>query len=275
MFGRSWQVGCGAWLISLSMSSLAAADLLAVTWNTDELFRIDQDTGQAEYVYYLGYPAAYMTGIDYGPDNFLYAVGIDAYDQGPSLFRVDIEGQAFEQIEVQENDFRMTEGDISFDPSSGLLYLISPYYKNVRLATIDVHSGEFAEIGSFESSVDYSSLAFDGRGRLWAFDQINRDLVEIDKSTGEVLSTRGIDARTKGPKGGMDWDDATGLMYFVSGGAWNDGELYTLDVDSGEMRDIGFTQRDGFAGLAVIPVPAPATGAASALLAIGGLRRRR
>lgn len=250
--------------------ALADVTLLGMTWNTEHLYTVSGTDGSSElFGDFRPYLDNYMIGIDFGPAEMLYGVGIDPVTGGPSLFRFDLAARTAEEIYI-DNAGHAGEGDIAFDPESGLLYMIGFTQSVSTLVTVDVASGHVEPIGEVVVE-DYSAMAFDGQGRLWATDNYNGRLVEFDKHTGDILGEYGYWAG--GGVAGMDWDDATQRLYLATGRGYE--ALHTYDPETGLWEEVATIRQGGFAGLAVVPVPSPPAWSAMCLSMLLASRRRR
>lgn len=255
---------------SVASDALADVTLLGMTWNTEHLYTVNGTDGSSElFGDFRPYLDHYMIGIDFGPDGLLYGVGIDQTTWGPSLFRFDLAARTAEEIYV-DNPGGTGEGDIAFDPDSGLLYMIGVTQSVSNLVTIDIASGHVEPIGEVAVE-DYSAMAFDGQGRLWAVDTYNGGLVEFDKHTGDILGEYAF--RAGGGVAGMDWDDATQRLYLVRG--TGSAPLETYDPETGLWEYIGNVRPGNLAGLAVVPVPSPSAWSAMCLSMLLASRRYR
>lgn len=252
--------------------ALADVALLGMTWNTEHLYTVSGMDGSSElFGDFRPYLDNYMIGIDFGPDGLLYGIGVDSYDAGPSLFRFDLTARTAEEIYI-ENPGPIGEGDIAFDPDSGLLYMIGVTQSVSTLVTVDIASGHVEPIGEISTvDEDYSAMAFDGQGRLWAVDTYNGGLVEFDKHTGDILGEYAFGAG--GGVAGMDWDDATQRLYLVRG--TGSAPLETYDPETGRWEYIGNVRPGNLAGLAVVPVPSPSAWSVMGLSMLLASRRYR
>ena len=132
----------------------------------------------------------------------LYASHRRGFGSEDLLFQIDPSSGAHVAGAFGGDDYMVIErqgvhyhvGDMSFDPTSGLLYiahwtLLGAY----SLATLDPVTGATSAIGVTPD--DIMALAFDEVGRLWAAtDQLGAEsLYELNKSDGSVITTIPID----------------------------------------------------------------------------------
>jgi len=165
----------------------------------------------------------------------------------------------------------ITEGDLAFDPTSGVLYGLYNLDSGQRqLMTLDTATGSAAPFGSSLPG-DPSAMAFDPNGSLYVLDTSLQKLLTVDKTTAAVLTMVDLSVPL-GSTAGMAIDPDTGTFYVADGGSGGTNRLYTLDPLTGVLTEIGPTGlAEGLAGLTIVPEPG------SWLLAAGaaGLLRRR
>lgn len=175
--------------------------------------------------------------------------------------------------------FRLYEGDLDFDPTTGMLYGVQnqPSYPDVELFTIDPATGAGTSIGVVPANLgDLSAMAFASDGTLLVLDTYNDELLTLDKSDASILSSVGL-SLDLGPVAGMDFHPVTGDLY-VADGEGGTNSLYTLDVSTGNLSLIGATGvgTSGLAGLAfVVPEASDLALLGSSLTALAMLGRRR
>ncbi|MCB9851271.1 MAG: PEP-CTERM sorting domain-containing protein [Phycisphaerales bacterium] len=260
--------------ILLVVQPAAATPLIGNDWATGTLYDINPNTGAASNPRATGVPN--LTGISLGPDGFLY--GIMAASPGPArLHKINPSTGASIEVGVTNKNF-VTEGDIDFDPISGLLFAIQETESgNDRsLFTVNPNDASTAEVGIISNSSDLSAMAFDAAGDLWVIDTAftNDKLHKVNKATGAIMSTVAL-SQPLGAVAGMDFDPASGILYVADGFTDGTDQLFTLNTTTGLLTAVGPTGlTNGLAGLEFVPEPASLT-----LLLVGAFactsRRRR
>ena len=211
-------------------------------------------------------------------------IGIE-FDGSGNLFAMTtfVGGGAFYSINPANGSWSLVgnsglsqpiEGDLAWDSRSGQMYGCYGDSASNSLYTIDTMTGVATVVGAMEED-DISGLVFDGSGRLWGVDTNTNgsdvaDLVEIDKSTGGVLSRVSLGIQINGPLLGMDINDMTGEIYM----AMDNGNFYSVDVDMGLAT---FVDTHGVFTATGLAYGIPAPGSVMALVGAGlvGVRRRR
>jgi hypothetical protein len=216
----------------------------------------------------LGSPA----GIAFdGTDLFLLATTIPS----SSLYRVNtLTGATTLVGSLGLED--VFEGDLAFDAPSGILYGINQAGAGgPKLFRINRATGAASGLVPIQNSAssDFSALAFDGVGRMWAVDTAQDTLVQLNPVTAQRIQTFPL-GRDLGTVAGMTWDPTTGTMYLADGQPQTQQEgFYTVNLSNGALNLIApLTGTDaGYSGLAYIPAP-PGVAVFAAALAT---RRRR
>lgn len=158
----------------------------------------------------------------------------------------------------------IVEGDLAFNPTNGLLYgiqYVGPANNQRSLIQINPLSGVASVIGSLSSTGDYSALAFDAMGNLFAIDtNSNTDaLVMVNTNNGAILSSVPLNANL-GPGAALAFHPVTGVAYVSDGSIGGTNLLYTLDVGIGALAVIGSTGASGgIVGLTFVSVPEPSS----------------
>ena len=119
----------------------------------------------------------------------------------------------------------LAEGGVEFDPFTGVLYGTA-YGK---LFTVDTTTGAGTVVGTiFTSGVgtshDPNGLAFDSSGKLFVYDSLAMELVEVDKTTAAIVSATAIQNVGYSSIGGLDFDPSTGKFFLSSGSS-----LYSVE----------------------------------------------
>lgn len=175
----------------------------------------------------------------------------------------------------------VVEGDLDFDPTTGVLWGVGGGLGTERVFSIDTTTGMVISTLSIVAS-DPSAMAFDAAGNLFVVGLGGSEaLLQIDKTNGTTISSNTLSGGGGfggglGFGAGMDFDPDTGTLFIAdSGGFFGSSTLYTLAL-SGQLTAVGPATGtpDGLWGLTFV-VPEPAT---LSLVALGGLallRRRR
>jgi hypothetical protein len=179
-------------------------------------------------------------------------------------------------------DAQIGEGDLALDPLTGDLYafgltnLIAPFL----LLRIEPGANGWADPTTTDVGVigtsDVSAMAFDAAGNLWAIDTGNDALLLLDPIDASTIDSVAL-SEPLGALAGMDFDPESGTLYVADGGTGGQDALFTLDVETGTLDEIGpLGLENGLSGLAV-PEPGAAAlaGTAAACLWVRAHRRRR
>lgn len=166
------------------------------------------------------------------------------------------------------------EGDIDFDPTTGLLYGVGFTSARPVLVLIDLLTGTPTVVGTVAEFHDPSAMAFDSGGSLYVIDVTTDTLLLLDKTNANVLSILPL-STPLGANAGMDFDPDTGILFVADGGTDSTDTLYTLATDTGQLTVIGATQSRGVAGLDFIPDPGTFVLLGLGALLVGKRRGRR
>jgi len=174
----------------------------------------------------------------------------------------------------------IVEGDLAFNPVNGMLYGIQDFgatFNQRNLFRIDPNNGAATVIGSLGTDGDFSALAFNAGGVLYAIDDLpvtgfTSVLHTLDPSTGVITSSISLNA-TLGGAIGLTFDPATGIAYVADGGQSGTGLFYSLDVTSGILTAIGPTGiQAGLGGLAFVGISEPSSPILMVVVLIAGYR---
>jgi hypothetical protein len=243
------------------------------------LYDVNVATGAATNPRSVGTGADSLTGIAFSPNGTLY--GLTSFVGSPANSLVSIDPVTGASTAIGFTGLAVSEGDLAFDPTSGLLYGIQSVPGNDReLFTINVATGAGTVIGTLGTLIedDFSAMTFAADGTLYMLGSGvppgAARLLTVNKATAATISSVSL-SLDLGFAAGMDFHPATGALYVADGGL-NDGtdSLYTLNPATGALTLIGPTGlADGLAGLAFV-VPEP-TGVGLALAGVVGLAMRR
>ena len=231
------------------------------------LYNVNVSTGAAVSPRSTG--IASLAGIAFDPfTGVLFGLTTRVSTPSNSLVRIDRSTGAFEIIGITGLEM-IAEGDIAFDPLTGLLHGIGngTFESGRELFTLDTLSGAASVIGLLPGFSDYSALAFNSRGELFAIDSYNDTLLTLDPKTGTIWSTQKLNVNL-GNVAGLAFDPVSGLAYTADGTVGSTQSLYRLNTSTAHASLIGANgQGRGLAGLSFIHIIPEPEG--SGLLAAG------
>ena len=209
-----------------------------------------------------------LAGISFSPNGVLYGLTTFGVLAPPnSLFTIE-PGTGASTLIGPTGLSSIFEGDLDFDPQSGILYAIQsvPTGPQRDLFTINTETGAATTVGSISDSGDLSAMAFSDSGTLYVLDTATELLLTVDPSTASLLTSVPL-SLSLGPTAGMDFDPDTGELYVADGSTDGTNSLYTLDITTGELTLIGSTGlTSGLSGLEFVPEPSALGLAAFALI---------
>lgn len=256
--------------LTMYVGSVAIADvpLIGLTWG-GELYDIDASTGAASNPRSTGDVA--MIGIADTPTNSLYTISTGLAATPHALLRIDAQTGATQYS--GDTGEAMAEGDLDFDPVSGMLFATHPTAGAILL-TVDTVTGQSFRVGLVPGASDLSAMAFTDDGSLYMLDTTQDVLYRVDPADASVISSVNV-SHNFHVLAGMDFHPDTGVLYVADGdGSFDLRTLYTLDISTGNTTEVGHIANiRGISGLRFVPEPATAL-----LLACGalvGIGRRR
>ena len=134
----------------LGFDSVTDPTLMGIAWD-GTLYDVDPLNGSVSNPRPTGLATA--GGIAQGPDGMLYAMTTS----GDAVFRIDPATGATTQVAAPS--VQLQEGDLDFDPTSGVLYLLDGLD---NLLTLDLVTGDPAVVGALGHRGNFSAMAFDG-----------------------------------------------------------------------------------------------------------------
>lgn len=164
--------------------------------------------------------------------------------------------------------FQEFEGDLAFNPVTGVLWGVSTSQNGAAIFTIDTATGLATQVSTYLApNIDISALAFDAAGSMYALDTRYPTapgpaiLLRIDPSTGAALQSW-TTTTPLGSCAGMAFGPG-GILYVTDGDTGGTNKLYSFDFDAGTLATIGPTGAQGglyqgLAGLAFRATPCPA-----------------
>jgi hypothetical protein len=244
------------------------------------LYDVNVVTGAATNPRPVGTGANSLVGITFAPSGALY--GLTTFVGSPPNSLITIHPATGASSSIGFTTLAVSEGDLAFDPTSGMLYGIDFAIGSERqLFTISVATGAATIVGTLGTlgGNDFSSLTFAPDGTLYVLSTGDgaspSRLLTVNKATAATISSVNL-SLDLGFTAGMDFHPLTGALYVADGGA-GDGtdSLYTLNPATGALTLVGATGlADGLAGLAfVVPEPTSVGLALAGVIALGVRRR--
>jgi hypothetical protein len=226
----------------------AAADLVGVSFFDGKLWDVNPATGL------VGITQHPVSGIFYVLTTYSSALG--AY-----LYELNVATGDVTPI-VPPDVTRVFEGDLDFDPTTGILYALQDWgttADQTNLFTIDLMSGAATIIADLEPELgddrDYSAMAFNDQGHLYVLNTDLDQIVRIDPASGEViarvfLSIPGQPSPTLGNCAAMAFDPVTDQLYLADGCDDGNDVLYAVDLGTGVLTELGPTSlTSGLSGM--------------------------
>jgi DNA-binding beta-propeller fold protein YncE len=226
-------------------------------------------------------PATFVAGVEVHPstpDQIIVATTLSNPDYYSAVMWGPLADPYFDFASVRRLNVEIGEGDLALDPIGGGLFAVgltettAPYLL-VRVDPLPGLPGG-SVVGPIGFS-DVSGLAFDAAGTLYALDTGADALLVLDPADASTLATIAL-SEPLGAVAGMDFDPVSGLLYVVDGGTGGRDALFTLDVATGVLTEIGpLGLESGLSGLAVVPEPESfALGAAGVAALVASQRRK-
>jgi hypothetical protein len=219
--------------------------LLAIdtaTPTTSTLWDVDTTTGAASNPRTVSaFPHRAPACIDFAPSGVLYGLSLGGSGSPASgmLFTIVPSTGACTFV-ANLTQFVNVEGDIAFDPTTGILYAvcgIGPLYR------VDTSTGVCTLVGTLPldlpGGADYSGLGFDPSGQMYVWSQFGSVLRKVDKTNATVQSTVPLAPFPGGGVGDVVFDPGTGRC--LLGGNPSGGVLSSVDPATGVVTPIGST----------------------------------
>lgn len=192
-------------------------------------------------------PNRSIHSIAFAPWGTLYGVSHGQPSNVPSagkLYTITLTGVA--TLIGTMTQFVGPEGDIAFDPTTGLLYAVSGTGPLFRIDTADASCTPVGNLPTdLPGGADYSGLAFDADGQLFVWSTFGQVVRRVDKTNANVLATVSLSSSAGGSIGGMAFDPSTGTAY-IAGGESGSAQLSTVDTTLGTRTAVGpLTGMDG------------------------------
>ena len=236
-------------------------------------YSVDADTGAATLIGAIGFNQ--VGAIDFDASGTLYAVGNRVSDGTQVLLKINRTTGA--GTEIGATTLSANVQDISFRNSDGALY----GYSSGSIYTFNITTGAATLLGDTgDGFPSGNGLAFSPFDTLYKAD--NNSLWTIDQSTGAGTPLLSLSYPVANSRAnGMDFDNSTGILWAsVNAGSGGGGMNYlaTIDVDNGNVTEVGMTQSGSDAlvvAIALIPEPGTFSLVGLGLVGLLALRRRK
>ena len=238
-------LGLGSAMLLTAVASAQTCGLLAIdiaTTTTSTLWDISPTTGAASNPRTVsGFPHKAPHCIAFSPAGVLYGVSLGGIGSPASgmLFQVNPTTGAATFV-ANLTQYINVEGDIAFDPTTGILYAVDG---GGPMFTIDTSTGVCTSLGSLPADLpggcDYSACAFDSSGQMYVWSQFGSVLRKVDKTNAAIQGTVPLAPFPGGAVGGMSFDPGTGRLFL--GGNPSGGLLTSVSTTTGVVTPIGAT----------------------------------
>lgn len=230
------------------------------------LYSIDPNTGAATSIGAIGFNQ--VGAIDFDSSGLLYGVGNRTSDNAQVLLQINPATGA--GTEVGETTLSGNVQDISFRNSDDTLY----GYSAGNIYTFNIATGAATLLGSVgDGFPPGNGMAFSPLDILDKADATS--LWTINQSNGSGTTVTALTYTNAGDRvNGLDFDNATGILWASLKQGGSNNYLATIDLLTGEVTYIGLSQ-SGLDALAVIPEPGAITLVGMGLIGLLALRQRK
>lgn len=228
---------------------LARAGLLGSGFLDGNLYDVSTTTGAATNPRNLGTAWA----LSFSPNGTLYGVTQNGgTPTANTLYTVNPTTGASVPVAAM-SIWIGVEGDIAFDPTSGVLYAVDG---TGSLFTVNTSTGVGTAVGFVPGALDLSAMAFDGSGNLYVVDTNTTTLKRVNKFNASVISSVNLVPPPNGGVAGLAFDPSSGICYLASG-AGTTNNLYRVTTTTGAMQLVGplAGSADGLAAITFLPIP--------------------
>lgn len=174
------------------------------------------------------------SGIDFGaPGGYLF--GLHKYSATVcDLFRVDTLNASC--IIISTHSYTGTLACMTFDPVTWTHYILTSEIPN-KIYTFNSVPGNLLQVAQLSTMYLVSAIAINNAGSMYGIDEMNDNLVKINKVTGTVTNIGPLGFNANGISG-CDFDPVTGRLYLITPGAINPG-LKWIDTATGLSTNAG------------------------------------
>jgi hypothetical protein len=236
-------------LLAALVPDLARGQLLGAGFIDGKLYDVNPNTGACTNPRTLGIAWA----LAFSPNGTLYGVTQPGGTPMPGELFTVIPSTGMSTPVAPTVPVIGVEGDIAFDPTSGLLYAIDG---TGILFKINTSNGMGTTIGTVPGVGDCSGMAFDMSGNLYVVDTTFTTLLHIDKFNASVISSVNLTPPPNGGVAGMAFDPVSNKLFLASGLGTTD-NLYKVNEFTGSMQLVGALAGavDGLGALTFKPTP--------------------
>ena len=235
------------------------------------LYNINPSTGAATAIGAIGFNG--VSAIDFSSSGILYGVGISPASGAQELITINPATGAGTAVGATTVDPSEHFQDIAFRHSDNALY----GYEDGDIYTFNITTGVATFLGNADNYPSGNGLAFSPFDTLYKADDSN--LSTIDQSTGAGTVVEPLNYATSGDRvNGMKFDTLTGILWASVRAADTSCYLANVDIDNGNVNEIGPTQSGLTAlgiAIAIIPEPGTFTLVGMGLVGLLTLRRRK
>jgi len=212
--------------IVMGAAAPAAAGLVGIGDDSYNLYDINTSNAVASNPRPVGNK---INMIAYSPGGTLYGVSQGTPSDVPPggmLYTITVAtGTPLYQATL--DTFVFTEGDIAFDPTTGILYAVDG---PGQLFKINTTTGAGTIVGNVGTGLDLSAMAFDAAGNLYMVESFSQTLYEVNKTNAAVISTKPM-GNVEQQIGGLAFAPSNGTLYFAGG--YPSSKFYSVSTGTG------------------------------------------
>lgn len=187
------------------------------TFTTDEASTLQSVSPTEKWIEYHG--GAYANGYYY------FQSGVQSYGRNQLLFnKMDVSNWSVNPMDVKAHPDDVNSAySFAYDYISGKMYASCPNVGNTEkpymLREVPLDGSNLVDIAPLEH--EFSSIAFDGKGRLWGIDRdrgsLNKSsLYRIDTTTGKATLVGETGYNQRSEESGAVFDIRTGKLYWYT-----------------------------------------------------------
>ncbi|MCL4869101.1 MAG: DUF11 domain-containing protein [Anaerolineae bacterium] len=155
------------------------------------------------------------------------------------LFRISLVNAAATQLATLPLPTGFLWSGMAVHPTTGVVYASATNCNNSsRLYTLDISAGTATLVGNISTGNCITDIAVNSEGQMYGVDEAANNLLSINRNTGAaaIIGALGYNAANGQ---GLDFDDATGILYLAALQPGPISQLRTVNLATGATTIIG------------------------------------